>query len=116
MYEQIHFIDDKGNLNFTTVVEYITNILAKYGLKNNEEIQYIKGIYIYPKDYFNPLDHETGRIILTENTRSIHHFMASWCTYASRQRGVFYQFLVRYFNKKTANAIKKIWHKIKFKK
>ena len=35
-------------------------------------------ISIYPKDYFCPLDYETGKLELTPNTRSIHHYTASW--------------------------------------
>ena len=114
MYNKIHFIDSEGKLNLKTVVQYTTEILYKYGLQKKNEIQYIRGVYVYPKDYFNPIEHETGKIILTENTRSIHHFMASWCSFTSRKRGKFYQFLARCFNKKTADFIKKVWHKIKF--
>ncbi len=108
-YETIHFIDDKGNLNLKTIVQYTTEILSKYGLKNNNEIQFMEGIYIYPKDYFNPIEHETGKIILTENTRSIHHFAASWCNKKSIMRGKIYRFLFRYFGESFANIVKKMF-------
>lgn len=36
------------------------------------------GIIIYPPEFFCPKDYQTGKLSITENTRSIHHFMASW--------------------------------------
>lgn len=41
-------------------------------------VQKVAGVYIYPADYFCPMNYETGELTLTENTRSIHHYMASW--------------------------------------
>ena len=112
-YKRRHFLNSDGSLNETTVVTYTTEILKKHGLKNIPGIQKIADIYIYPKEYFNPIEHTTGRLIISSNTYAIHHYMASWCTSASRRRGKIYQFLVRYFGKDTADKIKRIW--IKFK-
>ena len=36
--------------------------------------------YIYPKEYFNPYDVEQDKIFITSQTRTIHHFAASWKT------------------------------------
>ncbi len=77
-YENLHFIDSEGNVNLKTVVSYTTELLCKYGLKNVNEIQECAGIYIYPKEWFCPMDYNTGKIYLTANTRTIHHFAASW--------------------------------------
>ena len=33
---------------------------------------------MYPKDYFCPKSPDTGEIILTNNTCTIHHFNGSW--------------------------------------
>ena len=41
-------------------------------------IQTIEGITIYPSDYFCPQAMMEAPINLTENTRSIHHFDATW--------------------------------------
>lgn len=77
-YHTIHFITEDGSQIMTTIVDYTTNILKKYGLKNKCEIQYVAGIYLYPPEYFCPLNFNTGKLMITENTRSIHHFLASW--------------------------------------
>ena len=65
-------------MNLKTVVEYTTELLCYCGLKNCATAQKIAGILIYPREYFNPKDYATGKIVITKNTRSIHHFAASW--------------------------------------
>lgn len=78
-YEKAHFIMPDGSLNQFTVVMYTTEYLKRYGLQQPvTSVQKVAGVYVYPADYFCPMDYETGEIILTENTRSIHHYMASW--------------------------------------
>ena len=41
------------------------------------EIQECAGVWIYPKEYFCPLD-QTLTLHITSNTRSIHHYDSSW--------------------------------------
>lgn len=77
-YMEQHFIACDGTFNQTTVVAYLTEILRKYGLKNDSEIQNVDGIFIYPHDYFCPLNYYTGVLDITDNTKSIHHYTTSW--------------------------------------
>ena len=77
-YQKQSFINPEGNGDPVTVVVHTTNVLKKYGLEQREEAQCICGIQIYPWDYFCPMDFKTGQLTLTENTRSIHHYNASW--------------------------------------
>lgn len=78
MYSKIHFINADGTLNTKTIVSYTTELLVRDGLEQNNRIQCIDGIYIYPKEYFCPKDYPSGKLNLTENSRSIHHFDATW--------------------------------------
>lgn len=78
IYANIHFIKDDGTFNFTTIVEYTTKCLRNEGLRDSTEIQNIANIWIYPKDYFCPIDYTSKQCLITENTRTIHHFAASW--------------------------------------
>ena len=78
LYDNLHFTNKEGSLNLKTVVEYTTEILVAHGLQNTNEIQNCAGIFIYPKEYFNPKDYATGKLYITKNTRSIHHFSATW--------------------------------------
>lgn len=61
-----------------TVVEKVTNILRKYGLSNEQKYEIIEGMQIYPSDYFCPYDYNIGELNITDNSRSIHWYDASW--------------------------------------
>ena len=78
-YSTKSLTDESGNMNMQTIVVYTTEILFKHGLSNVPDIQTIKGIKIYPSEYFCPRNIVTKRFHFTENTRTIHHYAASWC-------------------------------------
>lgn len=77
-YIDRHFINADGSYNQTTIVTYTTDLLLKKGLKPINEIQTIDGVTIYPREYFNPLDDNTGRLNITSNTHSIHWYSKTW--------------------------------------
>lgn len=84
-YNQASFIQEDEKLNVTTNVCTVTNILLQYGLKQDNTMQKIQEIIIYPKDYFCPKSYTTGKIEKTKNTVAIHHFSASWHTEKEKQ-------------------------------
>ncbi|MBQ2808930.1 MAG: glycosyl transferase [Bacteroidaceae bacterium] len=74
-----HFISLKGKLQYKTVVLIVADVLLdKGGVIDPENITLCSGIYIYPEEYFNPKRVATGKITITENTRSIHHYSSTW--------------------------------------
>lgn len=77
-YHSKHFVNKDGSYNLKTIVDYTTEILFKHGLNNTNEIQFVAGVYVYPKEYFCPIDYITGELSITKNTYSIHHYSASW--------------------------------------
>ena len=77
-YKKRHFRLAEGVIDQLDVVKYVTEIFQEYGYKPENGLQVISGITVYPKDYFSPMDYSTGQITITENTRSIHHYTASW--------------------------------------
>lgn len=77
-YNNEHFINSDGSYDLTTVVIRTTEMLNKHGFAPVAEVQQVAGIYIYPEDYFCPLDYYTDELEISENTRSIHHYFASW--------------------------------------
>ncbi len=83
-YDNEQFINHDGSENTETVVIKTTNILKKHGLKNEVGIQQIAGINIYPKEYFNPLNNNTGKLEITENTHSIHLYAMTWLSERDR--------------------------------
>lgn len=77
-YENSLFIKKDGSLNTETVVARVTRILKRFGYEESDGIQKVDNIYIYPPEYFCPMNYSTGELSITCNTRSIHHYMASW--------------------------------------
>ena len=77
-YNSRHFVLPDGSLDCTTNVVRITSICLKYGLKQNNQLQTVNGFTLYPKDYFCPKSYDDGKIYLTNNTVTIHHFAGSW--------------------------------------
>ncbi len=85
-YAELHFQNEDSTVNQKTIVSYTTEQLFLHGLKTMDEIQEVAGLWIYPQDYFNPLDDLTGKLRKTENTRSVHWFMNSWGSGSSLRR------------------------------
>ncbi len=104
-YSTLRFIRSNGALDTTTVVEYITETLCSYGLKNTPKTQEVAGIKIYPVDYFCPMDYETGKITITDNTVSIHRYAKSW--HGKKEK--LYYMVSKILGKKSAKFISAIW-------
>lgn len=77
-YDSISFKNKDGSLNLETNVVKITRCLSQYGLSLNNNEQTIRDMTFYPSDYFCPFELSTGRLRLTPNTYTIHHFSGSW--------------------------------------
>ena len=79
-YNGRHFLKNDGSFDLTTNVVTITNIMLKYGLKQDNTYQDFPGlITFYPSDVFCPKSHSDGKIRLTNRSVCIHHFAGSWC-------------------------------------
>ena len=77
-YEGQHFVREANMRNQITVVHICTKVLMDNGLKMQTGIQCVDGIYIYPSEYFCPINVVTGRIHVERNTRTIHHYAGTW--------------------------------------
>ncbi|MDE6460527.1 MAG: glycosyl transferase [Paramuribaculum sp.] len=80
-YDNRHFKKPDGSLDTTTNVTIMCENMSKQGfiLKNSRQ-NFKNIIEIFPKDYFCPKSYKTGKIKLTSNTHTIHHFAGSWYT------------------------------------
>lgn len=78
LYAKIHFRNSDGTLNLKNVVEYTTELLCLHGLKCTRDIQCVGGVYVYPVSYFCPISVKDGKLRITSDTRSIHHYAQSW--------------------------------------
>lgn len=78
-YEGCFYIDENGEeMLLDTVVTRVTRLLKELGYKGDGTVEKVAGITVYPPEYFCPKDFRTGELFITENTRSIHHYTASW--------------------------------------
>ena len=78
-YRGRHFLDVNGNEDKTTVVDIVSDFFRKDKIDIIDEATLkSKGIHLYRKDVFCPMDYRTGKMEITEQTRSIHHYVASW--------------------------------------
>ena len=55
-----------------------TQALRYFDFVPNGQYQQLTEITIYPNEYFNPLDNNTGKLEKTKNTFSIHWYSLSW--------------------------------------
>ena len=76
-YDSRPFLVD-GQPDLTTNVTTITNLLLPEGFVPNNTYQEVAGFSLYPYDYFCPRDIHTMKLVVTENTYTIHHFAGSW--------------------------------------
>lgn len=90
-YNTLAFLNKDGTPNPVTVVTHTTKILVENGLQNTNDIQKVQDIWIYPVDYFNPLNDLTGKLEVTDNTRSIHWYTKTW----EKKRNPFVSWLSR---------------------
>lgn len=80
-YENRHFKKPDGSLDMTTNVSIICDNMSREGFVLKNSRQTFKNIIeIYPKDFFCPKSYRTGKIKMTDNTVTIHHFAGSWHT------------------------------------
>ena len=84
MYNEQHFIKTVNKIDLTPCPVRNTVALKKCGLKTGEKasriIQELNGLSVYPVDYFNPMDRNTGLLNITDNTYMIHHYAGTWLT------------------------------------
>jgi hypothetical protein len=80
-YNNRHFILPNGKLDTKPNVAIISKHMINKGfIPNNQHQEINEMVTFFPQDFFCAKSLITGRIIATENTHTIHHFVASWIT------------------------------------
>lgn len=108
-YKEKKFILPNGSFNYETVVIHMTNILIEKGLVLNGTQQTISELTIYPTDYFSPKSLGTGKLNITPNTYTIHHYAATWVPMYMQLEKKFWNF----FNLKNKSLLAKCMAKLK---
>lgn len=77
-YLSRQFILEDGTCDLTPCPEINTIYLIKKGLIQNNTRQVVEELQVFPTEYFCPKNILTGKITITPETYSIHHFAGSW--------------------------------------
>lgn len=89
IYENRHFSLGTEKYDLTPCPVANTVALKMCGLKtgkiNSLRIQELNGLRVYPADFFNPINPDTMKCMVTENTYTIHRYSASWTSSKSRK-------------------------------
>ena len=95
-YDDRSFIKEDGHFDMTVLPNIIqsrietSRNIAK--LEHREALRVFevpaddKTLYLFPFDYFCAKDYETGKISVTDNTYTIHHFNSAWLPLCSKLR------------------------------
>lgn len=112
-YNNIHFRIDNEKYDLTSCpvrnTKSVQNIFDKMVDKSKFEV--IDDIAFFPKDYFCPIDFDTGNLNLTDNTYAIHHFSCSWFSELEKRKVKIYRkFIKKYGESKGKIIAKIIWY------
>lgn len=112
-YESSHF-SQNGQMNLYSVVDRITDLLKQEGLGDSVDFQTVAGINLYPSDYFCPLCFDNNQLTLTENSRAIHWYDASWLSPRMKVRQKRTAAIRRAFPGKAGQLISKLYTKCSY--
>lgn len=104
-YDTRKFVKENGELDTATNVYVITSKFEKNGLKKDNTYQKVNDFTIYPTEYFCPLDYDTRKLNVTDNSYVIHWFDGSWVTKKDKIKYLRYKILVKIFGKKNIDKV-----------
>lgn len=106
-YAAQRFLNEDGSINQETVVTKTTKVLMEHGMQNIKGIQKVGEVTIYPKEYFNPMNSNTGKMDITENTHSIHWYSMSWMDSKTKAKSKITRVFHRLFGEDCFRFLKK---------
>lgn len=106
-YQGRRFVNEAGELDLTTNVRFITDIMVRNGFVANGKEQDYKDLHVFPVDYFCPRQ-TTGEYLRTSNTYCDHLGMSSW----GDSKKTWKQRLVRILGRQYAQSLIQLKRKI----
>lgn len=95
-YKNLHFKKDDGSYDLTAnVIPMTQHFVARGGILNNAIQDHNGIITLYPVEFFCPMI-SCRKIIVTDNTYTIHHFAGSWLPWHKKVRKDITQFLLNH--------------------
>lgn len=92
-YDSKEFLGKDGHMDLRSLPYMLRRCIEfnfKYNsIKDISQFDYESNVInVFPIDYFSPKEWTSGKIYVTPNTYSIHHFAASWMSQSKKKRGV----------------------------
>lgn len=84
-YEDARFLLDDGSYDLTPCPKRNTEVLKRLGMDPGKGHQTFLDMVFLPEAYLCPMNYYTGKIRITKDTYSIHHYSASWTSAVSRR-------------------------------
>ncbi|UNP76362.1 glycosyl transferase [Bacillus nitratireducens] len=107
-YNTMSFIKD-GEPDLTPAPKINTKALYSLGYNYKKSVFNCGELKVFPSEYFCPQDFETGKLTITPNTYSIHHYDSSWYspveTYALEMKRKIPKILPKRFSGRMAHFI-----------
>ena len=114
LYFDNSFIKKDGSFNLTPCTATTTAFFEHFGLRKNNQKQELLNVTILPTDFFCPQSFVTGKLNITKNTYSIHHFDGSWLPIDEAYRISIRKKLCRFLPKSVSGKIAKSITILKF--
>ena len=92
-YETHHYIYPDGHIEQIPIVPITTDILKSHGFDGCNRLQVVGNYTIYPWEYFCPIEFLSSKLEITSNTRTIHHYTATWMSWTDKlkmRKGFFF--------------------------
>ena len=115
-YDNRKFYGDKNILDMKTLPLIMEEMMVKNGIvikkydNYSSEIICDNVISVFPFDFFCSKRHDTGKICITENTYSIHHFAMSWQSPISKILTCYKRIFVKLFGSDFTNVLIRVFN------
>ncbi|MBQ9416036.1 MAG: glycosyl transferase [Clostridia bacterium] len=107
-YESLSFFSENGKMNLTPCPIYQSMVLKELGLKSDNSVHYVTDqLLVYSKDYFNPMDMTTHKVIISPNSYSIHWYAGSWVSKKDKIKTRVARILRRVLSEESYNKLKR---------
>lgn len=111
--EQLEYYKDKEFDIERVVKKHITNVdiitkisIEKHGLIPNGMTQELKyGMMMFPKDFLCAKSPSTGKVTITNNTYTVHHFSGSWVPAKAKQHKKLFQLMCKIIGESFAKRL-----------
>ena len=109
-YDKLNFIKEDGSLDLLPITKRMQSYFEeKFNYQPSDEIQEVSpGVFVYPTEYFAPLNCYTGINHMTSNTFSFHHGDNSWKSASDKVKKKFMQYGTRVIGEDNRAALVKM--------